>query len=148
MKGLFDPIYDWWDDHFRTDNHSIRTTRRHRIDIDHPHHIHVEKHHQHKVRHHKYGAQYKRRSIHGSRMHNHSERGSDYNFYLHQIHKEKHKHRRGRNSSVIEQIGDDIGYRKPRKEREANEGLYKMTRYEAKQDQLDKQKHRLLRDRT
>ncbi|KAF3448500.1 hypothetical protein FNV43_RR09213 [Rhamnella rubrinervis] len=146
QKGLFDPIYDWWEDHFWIDNHSIRAPRTHKIDIDHPH-IHVDKHHQHKVRRRKYDAQHKRRSIHYNHIHNHSG-GSDYNFYLHQINKEKHKHRRGRNSNVMQQVGDNIGYHKRRKERETNEGLYKMTIHEEKQDHLDKHKHSLLRDRT
>nr|XP_048320613.1 protein HAPLESS 2 isoform X2 [Ziziphus jujuba var. spinosa] len=101
QKGLFDPIYDWWEDHCWTDNESVRNTRRHRIDIDH-HHIHVNKHHQQKVRRQKYSAQYRRRSIHNNHLHNHSERGNDYNFYLHQIHKEKHKRRRSRHSSVMQ----------------------------------------------
>lgn len=48
----------------------------------------------------------------------------------------------------MQHVGDNIGYCKRRKERETNEGLVKMTRYEEKEDEFDKHRRRLLREKT
>ncbi|XP_040987934.1 protein HAPLESS 2 [Juglans microcarpa x Juglans regia] len=137
QKGLFDPLYDWWEDHFETDNQSSsRDIRRHKIDLDNPR-IHVHKHHEH-PRHHKHSAQYKRRSIYNERRHNHSDRETDYNYYLHHVHKNRHKHSRNKNLSTIQQR---------KEERETMKGLLKASRhYEEKQDELIKRKRGLLND--
>ncbi|KAG7956693.1 hypothetical protein I3843_11G136300 [Carya illinoinensis] len=137
QKGLFDPLYDWWEDHFETDNQSSsRDIRRHKIDLDHPR-IHVHKHHEH-PRHHKHSAQNKRRSIYNERRHNHSDRETDYNYYLHHVHKDRHKHSRNKNLSTIQQR---------KEEREAMKGLLKASRhYEEKQDEFIKRKRGLLND--
>lgn len=137
QKGLFDPLYDWWEDHFETDNQSSsRDIRRHKIDLDNPR-IHVHKHHEH-PRHHKHSAQYKRRSIYNERRHNHSDRETDYNYYLHHVHKVRHKHSRNKNLSTIQQR---------KEERETMKGLLKASRhYEEKQDELIKRKRGLVND--
>ncbi|KAG6636860.1 hypothetical protein CIPAW_11G140300 [Carya illinoinensis] len=137
QKGLFDPLYDWWEDHFETDNQSSsRDIRRHKIDLDHAR-IHVHKHHEH-PRHHKHSAQNKRRSIYNERRHNHSDRETDYNYYLHHVHKDRHKHSRNKNLSTIQQR---------KEEREAMKGLLKASRhYEEKQDEFIKRKRGLLND--
>lgn len=103
QKGLFDPLYDWWEDHFEADYQSSRGIRRHRVDFDHPH-IHVNKHHEQQPRHHKHGPQYKRRSIYHERRHNHSNRDTDYYHYLHHVHKDKHKHGHSKNLSTTQRL--------------------------------------------
>ncbi|KAJ6426639.1 hypothetical protein OIU84_022270 [Salix udensis] len=90
QKGLFDPIYDWWDDHLWTDEQGIRDARRHNKDI------HV-----------KSGARqhtHKRRTIHQEHGHRHSGRDTEYYHYLHHVHKDRTKHRGSRKSSVMQQV--------------------------------------------
>nr|POE67434.1 protein hapless 2 [Quercus suber] len=123
QKGLFDPLYDWWEDHFGDDNQSIRQ----RNDFDH-HHIHVNKHRE-QPRHHKHGAHHNRRSNYNERRHNHSGRDTDYNYYLDHVHKEKHKHRRSKHIGSLQQVDDNIGHHRRRKERETMKGLTKASRY-------------------
>ncbi|KAK9984449.1 hypothetical protein SO802_033974 [Lithocarpus litseifolius] len=123
QKGLFDPLYDWWEDHFGDDNLSIRQ----RNDFDH-HHIHVIKHHE-QPRHHKHGAHHNRRSNYNERRHNHSGRDTDYNYYLDHVRKEKHKHRRSKHLGSLQQVDDNIGHHRRRKERETMKRLSKASRY-------------------
>lgn len=115
QKGLFDPLYDWWEDHFWDDSQSTKNTR-HRINADHQH-MHVHKHHGHEARHHKSGSHYKRKSTHTDHKHNHFERGSDYYYHLHHVHKDKHKHGRRKNSSVMQKVDENTGYRGEQKVR-------------------------------
>ncbi|PON58356.1 hypothetical protein PanWU01x14_167480 [Parasponia andersonii] len=77
QKGLFDPIYDWWEDYFSADNQNITDARRHRTHVNHSR-VHDNKHHKHELRRHKNGAQHKRRSVHNDHRHNHPEKGADY----------------------------------------------------------------------
>lgn len=145
QKGLFDPLYDWWEDRFWADNQSIGDTRRHRIDVDNPH-IHL-KHHKQEARHYRHDAQSKRRSIHDKRRHKHSLQDSDYYYYLHHVHKNKHKQGRSKNSSTMHQVysdrreDDGIGQRRCRKERELPE-----KHGQEKHDEFNKHKHGLLND--
>lgn len=145
QKGLFDPLYDWWEDRFWADNQSIGDTRRHRIDVDNPH-IHL-KHHKQEARHYRHDAQSKRRSIHDKRRHKHSLQDSDYYYYLHHVHKNKHKQGRSKNSSIMHQVysdrreDDGIGQRRCRKERELPE-----KHGQEKHDEFNKHKHGLLND--
>ncbi|KAJ6714509.1 PROTEIN HAPLESS 2 [Salix viminalis] len=90
QKGLFDPIYDWWEDHLWTDEQGIRDARRHNKDI------HV-----------KSGARqhtHKRRTIHQEHGHRHSGRDAEYYHYLHHVHKDRTKHRGSRKSSGMQQV--------------------------------------------
>lgn len=123
QKGLFDPLYDWWEDHFGDDNQSISQ----RNEFDH-HHIHVNKHHE-QPRHHKHGAHHNRRSNYNERRHNHSGRDTDYNYCVDHVHKEKHKHRRSKHLGSLQQVDDNIGHHRRRKERETMKGLSKSSRY-------------------
>ncbi|KAK9198583.1 hypothetical protein WN944_013769 [Citrus x changshan-huyou] len=125
QKGLFDPLYDWWDDHFQSDNQRIRDFRSRRIDVDHPH-VHVRKHHKQEGRHHKLEARRRRCGIHSDHKHKHSDRDTDYYYYLHHVQKDKHKHGRSKNSSVMQQLyldtgkNDHIGHHRRRKFRESS----------------------------
>lgn len=125
QKGLFDPLYDWWDDHFQSDNQRIRDFRSRRIDVDHPH-VHVRKHHKQEGRHHKLEARRRRSAIHSDHKHKHSDRDTDYYYYLHHVQKDKHKHGRSKNSSVMQQLyldtgkNDHIGHHRRKKFRESS----------------------------
>ncbi|XWS48965.1 hypothetical protein CRYUN_Cryun13aG0122700 [Craigia yunnanensis] len=129
QKGFFDPLYDWWEDHFGFDDHRIRDIHRHSIGIGHPH-FHAKKHI--KTKHHKHDSRYKRSSIHHEHRHNHSERDTDYYYYVHHVHKDKHKHRRVKSSSILQQVhldrrkNDDIGHHKHRRVIETIERPLKM----------------------
>lgn len=124
QKGFFDPLYDWWEYHVwdDIDNHRSGHRARHNIDFHH-HHIHVNKHHESGARHHKHGAHHIRRSTH--QEHNRLERGTDYSYYLHHVHKDKSKHRSGAKSIIKQQIyldgteNDKIGHHKHRKGKKA-----------------------------
>nr|TKR97453.1 protein HAPLESS 2 [Populus alba] len=117
QKGLFDPLYDWWEDHLWTDEQRIRDTRRHNKDI------HVNRHHELGARQHKHNA-HKRRTIHQEHRHRHSGRDTEYYHYLHHVHKDKSKHRGSKKSSVKQQVYLDgvgntkVGHHRHRKERD------------------------------
>ncbi|GAY61063.1 hypothetical protein CUMW_206860 [Citrus unshiu] len=125
QKGLFDPLYDWWDDHFQSNNQRIRDFQSRHIDVDHPH-VHVRKHHKQEGRHHKLEARRRRSGIHSDHKHKHSDRDTDYYYYLHHVQKDKHKHGRSKNSSVMQQLyldtgkNDHIGHHRRRKFRESS----------------------------
>ncbi|KAJ7010724.1 protein HAPLESS 2 isoform X1 [Populus alba x Populus x berolinensis] len=117
QKGLFDPLYDWWEDHLWTDEQRIRDTRRHNKDI------HVNRHHELGARQHKHNG-HKRRTIHQEHRHRHSGRDTEYYHYLHHVHKDKSKHRGSKKSSVKQQVYLDgvgntkVGHHRHRKERD------------------------------
>ncbi|XP_020539632.1 protein HAPLESS 2 isoform X3 [Jatropha curcas] len=124
QKGLFDPLYDWWEVHVWSDKQQSRHISRHNIDIHHHHHhhnIHDDKHHELGGRHHKHGAQYRQTRTPQEHRHNHSGRDTDYYYYLHHVHKDKSKHRSGRKSSIKQQVNLDgiernnIGHHRHRK---------------------------------
>ncbi|KAJ0104526.1 hypothetical protein Patl1_18688 [Pistacia atlantica] len=124
QKGLFDPIYDWWEDDSQTKKQRIRDRRRHNIDFDHSH-IHVKKHHKQEGRHHKHDAHHRRSGIHRDHKHDQSDRNSDYYYNLHYVHKDKHKHGHGKKSSIMQQAhldrreNDHIGHHRGRKDGES-----------------------------
>ena len=117
QKGLFDPLYDWWEDHLWTDEQRIRDTRRHNKDI------HVNRHHELGARQHKHNA-HKKRTIHQEHRHRHSGRDTEYYHYLHHVHKDKSKHRASKKTSVMQQVYLDgvgntkVGHHGHRKERD------------------------------
>ncbi|KAL5559362.1 hypothetical protein UlMin_035573 [Ulmus minor] len=124
QKGLFDPLYDWWEDHCLANDPSIRDNQRHDIRHNHRHHHYSKHQKQQEMRHHKHGTQHKRRSVHGDHKHNHLEKGADYNYYLHHVHKEKNKHGRIRSSSAMQHYDDYIEHHKRRKGKETYKGYY------------------------
>ncbi|KAK1586624.1 hypothetical protein Q3G72_004329 [Acer saccharum] len=108
QKGLFDPLYDWWEDHFQTENQRIRDTWRHDVDFHHHRNVHVKKHHKEEDRHHKHVARHGRSGIHSDD-------------YLHHVHKDKHKHGHNKNSSIMHQVyldereSNHVGHHRRRK---------------------------------
>ncbi|KAF8049716.1 hypothetical protein N665_2139s0004 [Sinapis alba] len=107
QKGLFDPLYDWYEDHFDSDHHSLLLhTRENALN----HHRHHRRPHHHK---HLHGVKtynhHHRRENHRRRHHHHGHDGDDvlqkmlggdhndshYYQKLHRVRKDgKHKQRR------------------------------------------------------
>ncbi|XP_057978351.1 protein HAPLESS 2 [Malania oleifera] len=149
QKGLFDPLYDWWEDHFSDEGRRILIAQKHRIDVDRPH-IYVKKHHKQEARH-KHEARNKQRRIHHEHRHNRSEGDSDYYYRLHHVHKDKQKHRRSKNSSILQQDYLDweesnVGHHRRRKERQNLKGQPKPilnSEGEERQHKLNKHKREL-----
>ncbi|KAI8546373.1 hypothetical protein RHMOL_Rhmol07G0112300 [Rhododendron molle] len=153
QKGLFDPLYDWWEDHVWADEQRHGDTWKHGFDAE-VSGIHLKKHHKHEGRHHKHDTQKKRRRVHNENRHNHSERDTDYHYYLHHVHKDKHKHGRTKGTSIMQQIyldkgqDDHVGHRRRRKEREAIDGLSIVARYSDENPQgHHRNKHELFEER-
>ncbi|XP_011029203.1 PREDICTED: protein HAPLESS 2 [Populus euphratica] len=117
QKGLFDPLYDWWEDHLWTDGQRIRDTRRHNKGI------HVNRHHELGARQHKHNA-HKKRTTHQEHRHRHAGRDTEYYHYLHHVRKDKSRHRGSKKTSVMQQVYLDgvgntkVGHHVHRKERE------------------------------
>ena len=94
QKGLFDPLYDWWEDicganeqEFIMDRHRVKINQAH-------HHIHDNKHRKQEVRHLNHRAPNRRKtSYEHNHKHTHSEENFDYFNHLHCVQKETHKHR-------------------------------------------------------
>ncbi|GKC90086.1 protein HAPLESS 2 [Tanacetum coccineum] len=81
-NGLFDPIYDWWEDHFWDEGQKIRQMRKHHHGLDAYHH---NKHHKKKPKHHHTDGHHKRQRV-MDQEHRHT-------------HTDKHKHGRIKGSS-------------------------------------------------
>ncbi|KAK4486445.1 hypothetical protein RD792_009123 [Penstemon davidsonii] len=111
QKGLFDPLYDWWEDHVWT------SEERNAADfsitqLKNNNRRHEKRHHRHN------------RRLTGE---------SDYRYYLHHVHKDKHKHRGRLKRSSISQTSrgeddDDDGARHHYKRRE-RETLTKISKH-------------------
>ncbi|KHN07934.1 hypothetical protein glysoja_045436 [Glycine soja] len=124
QKGLFDPLYDWWEDILGADEQIIMDKRRFKIDKGH-HHIHDNKHHKQELRHSNYSAQNRRRTTY-EHMHKHSERNSDYFDDLHHVHKEMHKYGHKKlNMDNVQHIVDHPVHHKHRKKRDSSKGELK-----------------------
>ncbi|XP_056174592.1 protein HAPLESS 2 [Syzygium oleosum] len=126
QKGLFDALYDWWEDHFQDESQIFPGARRHQINAKRTH-MHHRKHHNKEVTHHKHNPSHKR-SVHHHHEHRHPDREPEYYYYLHHIHKDNFKHGHGKNSGfepeiALDSLEDDrIGHRKRRKERGSSGG--------------------------
>ncbi|XP_073285599.1 protein HAPLESS 2 isoform X2 [Primulina huaijiensis] len=99
QKGLFDPLYDWWDDHVWASEDASENIWKHERNAD-LSLIHLKKHHRHEKRHHKHDAQ-KRRHFPGEHCHSSLTGESDYHYHLHHVHKDKHKHGRYKSSRIL-----------------------------------------------
>lgn len=126
QKGFFDPIYDWWEDHFQDNGQAARIShaRQHRS-IPRRHHTHHGKHH------HKEGRHQKHERRHTHREQVHSDWDPDYYYYLHQVHKDKfkHKHRKSSGSMALNGLDDEIfEHQRQRRMRGPSEGPSSLTR--------------------
>ncbi|KAG4386328.1 hypothetical protein GLYMA_11G026100v4 [Glycine max] len=124
QKGLFDPLYDWWEDILGADEQIIMDKRKFKIDKGH-HHIHENKHHKQEHWHSNYSAQNRRRTTY-EHMHKRSERNFDYFDDLHHVHKEMHKYEhKKQNMDNVQHIVDHPAHHKHRKKRDSSKGELK-----------------------
>ncbi|XP_027364323.1 protein HAPLESS 2-like [Abrus precatorius] len=145
QKGLFDPLYDCWEDIIGTDEQIIMDKRMYKIDKGHHRIRHDKHHHKQELRHPSYGAQYRQRNNY-EHKHKHSESNSDY---LHHVQKEMHKHgHKKRNmDNVLRFDPDNPAHHRHRKERDNSKGLVKVKRLKRNKMRLenyDKHKQVLL----
>lgn len=140
QKGLFDPLYDWWEDHcWHSKPRHKHNIRRHRIDMDHPRN-HPRKHKAH--HHNRHDAHHYKHRTHGDHGRDHALRINDHNQYLHKVHrdKDKRKHKHGHHPSaghVIHleaQEDDGIQHHRLRKEKRALNRTTKMWRRHSTED--------------
>lgn len=127
QKGLFDPLYDWWEDIFGADE-QFTDKRKFKIDKGH-HHIRDNKHHKQELRHPNHGAQNRRKTgYEHNHKHKHSERNSNYFDYPRHVQKEIHKHRHKKNMDIVQHIDDSPAHHKRRKEQDPSTGLVKVVK--------------------
>ncbi|XP_010278564.2 PREDICTED: protein HAPLESS 2 isoform X2 [Nelumbo nucifera] len=81
QKGLFDPIYDWWDDRAKAGKRRDYFDPKYRTDVGRSQ-IRLHRYHKQEGRHHAH---------HEPRKHSHIESGTDY-YHLYHPHKDRHKH--------------------------------------------------------
>ncbi|KAK4262727.1 hypothetical protein QN277_028252 [Acacia crassicarpa] len=122
-KGLFDPLYEWWDDicgdddQRMLDKHKLKTGRGH-------HHVHDIPHRRQELKQPRHGSHHRRKSSHNNgHKHKHPQRESDHHYYLHNVQKDIHKHVHKKDIDVIH---------KHRKEGDTSKGPEKVTRHHKK----------------
>ncbi|OWM71996.1 hypothetical protein CDL15_Pgr017879 [Punica granatum] len=135
QKGFFDPLYDWWEDHFEDNSQGTRISHAHRHGHGpHGHHTHHNKRHHREGRHHK---NEKRRHHH--REQGHMDRDPDYYYYLHHVHKDKFKNRHGKSSGfmALDELEDEtFEHHEGRRTRRSSEGTSKLTREERMRERM------------
>ncbi|KAF1875087.1 hypothetical protein Lal_00007703 [Lupinus albus] len=138
QKGVFDPLYDWWEDIFGADEQTFVDKRNLEMVTGH-HHTHSNKRHKQEHRHPKHGTQYRRR-ISYEHKHRHSERDSNHFDYLHHVQKETHKHSHKKNIVTVQHHGDNPAHYKHRKEGDTSKGLklVELKHHKERQEKYDK----------
>ncbi|KAK4338379.1 hypothetical protein RND71_042866 [Anisodus tanguticus] len=91
QKGLFDRLYDWWEDHFSITEDKQTGRWKHSYDAD-PLGIHHKRIHKNEQRHHKHHAHRRHTRFHNDPRRENLLGETDYHYYLHHVHKDKHKH--------------------------------------------------------
>ncbi|KAM7258327.1 hypothetical protein ACFE04_014068 [Oxalis oulophora] len=120
QKGLFDPLYDWWEDHFSTDPRIVKG-KTYNIHTHH-HHIHTKKHHDNADRHHHKHRRSRTQNDHLRRD------AADYNYYIHHVHVDKRKHGHHKSSLVMKhvdldkEVNESVGHVRLKKERKIMKG--------------------------
>nr|GMD34473.1 protein HAPLESS 2 isoform X1 [Ipomoea batatas] len=102
QKGIFDPIYDWWEDHFSVPEGRRSSLKHH----SNPHQLklHLKKHHHkhHETRHHLHHHHHKHQRRTTTR---HPSGEADYRYYLHHVHKDsRHRRAKGGSSGIKKQV--------------------------------------------
>ncbi|XP_009782609.1 protein HAPLESS 2-like isoform X1 [Nicotiana tabacum] len=153
QKGLFDPLYDWWDDHFSITEDSHMSHWKHSYTPDSLRIHHKKKSHKHEPRHHKHHALRRHTKLHNDPRHENLLRETDYHYYLHHVHKDKHKHGKTKSSGITKPLrsrkGEDDHLRHHRriKERETLGGLVINKKPSAEiQEEYLRHKHPILND--
>ncbi|KAG9142425.1 hypothetical protein Leryth_024240 [Lithospermum erythrorhizon] len=116
-KGVFDPLYDWWEDHFSSSDQRSRERFRHGVDVQllQGHHKKNQKHEVHQNKHH---AQRRRKPTYKDHKHEHFAGEPD-----HDLHNDKNTHWRtsdeGLGATNLLQLGHDdtLEHHRRRKQR-------------------------------
>lgn len=153
QKGLFDPLYDWWDDHFSITEDNHMSHWKHSYNPDPLGIHHKKKSHKNEPRHHKHHTQRGHTKLHNDSRHENLLRETDYHHYLHHVHKDKHKHGKTKSSGITKPLrsrkGEDDHLRHHRriKERETLGGLVINKKPSAEiQEEYLRHKHPILND--
>ncbi|KAK6783268.1 hypothetical protein RDI58_021065 [Solanum bulbocastanum] len=149
QKGLFDPLYDWWEDHFPITEDKHMGRRKHNYDAD-PLRNHHKRSHKNEPRHHKHHRRH-------TRFHNDPRENllgeADYHYYLHHVHKDKHKHGKTKSSGITKPLrsrkgeDDHIRHHRRTNERETLGGpIINKKRGDENQEEYIRHKHPILND--
>lgn len=118
QKGLFDPCYDWWEDHFDLNHHRrLLPTRENVANRHHKHHHGVKPHNHHRRTHqqrHKHHHSQDNDVVQKMLERDHSD--SHYYHQLHRVHKDsKQKQRRRAKHGIV--LPRDVHVERRRRQR-------------------------------
>ncbi|MCD7447594.1 Transcriptional activator [Datura stramonium] len=152
QKGLFDPLYDWWEDHFSITEGKHMSRWEQSYDAK-PLRIHHKKSHKNEPRHHKHHAHRMRTRFHNDPRRENLLGETDYHYYLHHVHKHKHKHGKTKSSGITKPLrsrkGEDNHMRHYRgiNERETSGGpIINKKRGDENQEEYLRNQHPILND--
>lgn len=142
QKGIFDPIYDWWEDHFSIPLGSRSSLMHHssphqlKLHLKRHHHKQHETRHHHHLHHHHHHKHQRRTTIRHHHTHRHPTsqgQADDYHYYLHHVHKDNHGRAKG---------SSGINKQRNARERNDNKGLVALHRhsslkYDERRNNLD-----------
>ncbi|CAN6867949.1 unnamed protein product [Brassica oleracea] len=134
QKGLFDPLYDWYEDHFDSDHHRLLLQTRENA-LNHHHHHRRPHHHQHRHGVKTHNHHHRRRVNHRHKHHNHGHDDDDdvlqkilerdhhdshYYQNLRRVHKDgkQKQRRRGEKHGIVVPSDVDVDRRRKVRQRE------------------------------
>ncbi|KAF3664698.1 Protein HAPLESS 2 [Capsicum annuum] len=151
-KGLFDPLYDWWEDHFSITEDRHMSRWKHSYDAD-PLGYHHKRSHKNEPRHHKHHAHRRHTRSHNDPRRENLLGETDYHYYLHHVHKDKHKHGKTKSAGITKPLrsrkGEDDHMRHHRRinKRETSGGpIITEKRGDVNQEEHLRHKHPILND--
>ncbi|PHT57955.1 Protein HAPLESS 2 [Capsicum baccatum] len=152
QKGLFDSLYDWWEDHFSITEDRHMSRWKHSYDAD-PLGSHHKRSHKNEPRHHKHRAHRRHTRSHNDPRRENLLGETDYHYYLHHVHKDKHKHGKTKSSGITKPLrsrkGEDDHMRHHRRinKRETSGGpIITEKRGDVNQEEHLRHKHPILND--
>ncbi|CAN4077796.1 unnamed protein product [Withania somnifera] len=152
QKGLFDPLYDWWDDHFSFTEDKHLSRWKHSYNAD-PLGIHHKRGHKNEQRHHKHHAHRRHTRFLDDPRRENLLGETDYHYNLHHVHKDKHKPGETKRSGITKTLssrkgeGDHMRHHKQINERENFGGPIKnKKRGDENQEEYLRHKHPILND--
>ncbi|KAL3499399.1 hypothetical protein ACH5RR_038492 [Cinchona calisaya] len=129
QKGLFDPFYDWLEDHLWASESRRIDMWKHGVNSD-LSKLHLKKNYKYEERFDKHHPHKRQRSARTHHKHNHVMGETNYYYHLHHVHKDRHnKHGKTKSSGIRSQgrfdrgKDDKFGLHRQSKEREIIEGI-------------------------
>lgn len=148
-KGLFDPFYEWWADHFYAAQGSKGEIRKHRFDAGESD-LRLRKKYKHEMRPHHKHHMHRRRRIHDP--HRHKRLIGEADYHLHHVHKDRHKPGYIKTTSTAQTIpfykqnDDYFRHHQYMDEKDYIEMISKNARRNKEGEKLSKHKYALLDD--